>query len=70
MSDGNDTDGSGLYGKYYVEKDGEPVTECFVLEPRGDAAARAAIQAYADETDDDELARDLRSWVDELDPVD
>lgn len=53
----------GLYGKYQVTKDGEPVDECFVLEPRDDPAARRALEAYADATDNGALASDLREWV-------
>lgn len=55
-------DKSGLHGKYRVEKDGETVEECFVLEPESDPAARAAIRAYADATDNEALAEDLREW--------
>lgn len=53
----------GLYSKYHVEKDGESVDECFVLEPADDPAAREALEAYADATNNDELADDLREWV-------
>lgn len=53
----------GLYQKYRVTKDGEAVTNCFVLEPESDEAARAAIRAYVDETDDEELAADLSEWM-------
>lgn len=55
--------GEGLYSKYEVRKDGEPVEDCFVLEPEDDAAARRALEAYARGTDDEELAQDLRNWV-------
>jgi hypothetical protein len=53
----------GLYEKYEVYKGNEPVSECFVLEPGSDAAAREAISAYADETADEDLADDLRDWI-------
>lgn len=53
----------GLYGKYDVRKDGEPVAECFVLEPTDDPSARAALATYAATTDDDALAEDLRAWL-------
>jgi hypothetical protein len=53
----------GLYAKYEVRKDGAPVEECFVLEPEEDAAARRALETYAEETDDEELAQDLRVWL-------
>lgn len=56
------TDG-GLYAKYEVRKDGEPVEDCFVLEPEDDSAAREALIRYAEETDDEALAEDLREWV-------
>jgi len=53
----------GLYDKYEVNKDNEPVESCFVLEPESDSAAREALWTYADETDDDELADDLKEWL-------
>jgi hypothetical protein len=37
--------------------------DCFVLRPKKDAAARAALLAYADHTPDKNLARDLRAWI-------
>lgn len=57
------TDERGLYDKYDVRKDGEPVEDCFVLEPENDHAARMALIAYADATDNEELADDLIEWV-------
>ena len=62
--------GEGLYDKYEVTKDGEPVLGCFILEPKGDEAAREAIRAYADATDNDKLARDLTEWMDQLEADD
>lgn len=56
----------GLYGKYEVRKDGEPVEECFVLEPESDSAARKALIEYAEATDNEQLAEDLREWVVDL----
>lgn len=53
----------GLYEKYDVREDGEPVEGCFVLEPESDPAARKALLAYADATDDEALADDLCQWV-------
>lgn len=53
----------GLYGKYKVTKAGEPVEQCFVLEPENDPAALAALKTYALETDDDWLAGDLAHWI-------
>lgn len=58
------TDDRGLYDKYEVYEDGEEITEeVFVLRPTTDVAARAALWAYANATDDDELAADIREWV-------
>lgn len=65
MSEG-DTGRSGLYAKYEVRKDGEPVEDCFVLEPERESAAREALIRYAKATDDEELAEDLREWVEDL----
>jgi len=56
----------GLYGKYEVYEDGEPVNSCFVLEPESDKDAREALRTYADSTENDELAADLREWMDQL----
>lgn len=56
-------DGRGLCGKYEVRKDGEPVEVCFVLEPDDDPAARDALLAYAQSTEDDALANDLIDWM-------
>jgi len=51
---------TGLYAKYEVRKHGDPVEDCFVLEPSDDPAARAALRAYASATDNEELEADLR----------
>ena len=59
-------DERGLYEKYHVCKDGEAVADCFVLEPDSDSAAREALIRYAEATDDEELAEDLREWVSDL----
>lgn len=56
----------GLYAKYEVTKNGERVENCFVLEPENDSAAREALIRYAEETDDEQLADDLREWVTSL----
>lgn len=53
----------GLYEKYEVTKNGEPVEDCFVLEPEDDSAAREALIRYAEVTDDEELAEELDEWV-------
>ena len=57
----------GLYEKYYVEKDGNSIEDCFVLEPKDDPAARSALKAYAEATENDELAADLFDWLREID---
>lgn len=60
---------SGLHRKYEVRKDGEPIDDCFVLEPEDDPAARAALKAYAEATENAALAEDLREQFDlELPP--
>lgn len=59
----SDTEQSGLYSKYEVRKDGEPVEDCFVLEPENDPAARVALSAYAGHTDDEDLKQDLLDWL-------
>lgn len=56
----------GLYAKYEVTKDGEPVEDCFVLEPEDDSAAREALIRYAEETDNEQLAEELREWVTDI----
>lgn len=61
MSDGAER---GLYEKYEVLRDGEPVEGTFVLRPETDQAAQEAILAYADVTGNEELAGDLRLWID------
>lgn len=55
----------GLYGKYIVRKrsDNSIVTNCFVLRPDRDDAAIAAMLAYANSTDDELLAQELREWA-------
>lgn len=59
----SDSDQSGLYAKFDVRKDGDPVQECSVLEPEIDPAARVALAAYAGHTDDEDLRRDLNEWL-------
>lgn len=55
----------GLYDKYAVfrNKDGSPVTNCFILRPDKDPAAVAALRAYAQATDNAKLAADIYKWV-------
>jgi hypothetical protein len=57
---------SGLYEKYEVYKDGEPVEDCFVLEPGSDPDAREALMHYMRVTEDEELAQDLHDWLSEI----
>lgn len=59
---------SGLKRKYVVLKSdsGEPVEGCFVLRPDKDKAAIAALLAYANATDNQVLAKDIRGWVSTL----
>jgi len=55
----------GLYIKYDVfkVKDGTPVNNCFVLRPDKDRAARAALQAYAETTENEALRNDICEWL-------
>ena len=58
-----DTDNEGYYEKYHITKaDGTPLPEeavMFVLRIDTDRVARIAARAYADNTDNPQLARDL-----------
>lgn len=56
---------NGLYRKYSVVnlETGKQVDNCFVLRPKSDPAAVAAIQAYAEATDNEKLRGDLLRWV-------
>ena len=60
-------DNNGLKVKYNVSKveDGSIVHNCFVLRPDKDSAAIAALRAYADATDNRQLAGDILDWVGE-----
>ena len=55
----------GLYSKYKVTKaDGTPLDgDCFVLRPDRDEAAIRALEAYADATNNENLAADIREWL-------
>jgi len=57
----------GLIHKYNVfkEETGEQVTDCFVLRPEKDDAARIAMLAYARATWNDALAQDIRKWMEQ-----
>mgnify|MGYP006267106001 CR=1 FL=1 len=69
-SDKNHQSGQGLYEKYNVTENGDEVSDCFILEPETDEDARKAIHAYADATDNENLADDLRAWMDQLEAKD
>ena len=55
----------GLKAKYLVFKadTGERVENCFVLRPDKDPASVEALRAYARETDNETLAKDIYNWV-------
>ena len=55
----------GLKEKYLVFKadTGEKVRNCFVLRPDKDPAAIVALRAYAEVTDNENLAGDIYIWV-------
>ena len=61
-------DEPGLYAKYNVfkVKDGTSVYNCFVLRPDKDPAARVALRAYAEETENEALRKDLCEWLEGL----
>lgn len=59
----NNPAGDGLYGKYAVFDGHDPRDDVFVLDPSDDPAARAALRAYAANTNDETLAEDLLDWV-------
>jgi hypothetical protein len=63
-----ETDYNGLKLKYrvYKARNNEPVEGCFVLRPQKDPAARAALQAYAEATDNEQLAFDLKQELRQL----
>ncbi len=56
---------NGLKRKYIVFKSdtGESVEDCFVLRPNIDDAARVALKAYADATNNKQLSADIRNWL-------
>lgn len=63
--------GPGLYKKFTIfDRDGKPVDGCFVLRPDRDPAARVALEAYADATDNDHLEFDIRAWLTMLEEED
>lgn len=64
-----DTDG--LKRKYIVLKSdtGESVNNCFVLRPDKDDAAIAALNAYAEATENQVLAADIWKWLSTVIPA-
>ena len=58
----------GLYEKYLVfKKNGDKVDgNCFILRPAKDPAARAALMAYAEAIDNQQLAMDITLWLSSL----
>lgn len=59
----------GLYNKYQIinrETGQELVGASFVLKPSNDSAARAALMAYAEVTDNRQLAIEITAWVSSL----
>ena len=61
-------DYAGLKVKYVVRKvsNGELVDDCFVLRPDKDKAAIAALEAYADATENQVLAADIHRWLSDI----
>ena len=62
---------TGLEHRYDVVKrsTGEAVTDCFVLVPGKDVAAKVALRAYAEHSaTPPELREDLHAWLDECKP--
>lgn len=56
----------GLYNKYQIinrETGKESEGDYFVLKPVTDPAARAALMAYAEATDNEQLATEISLWV-------
>jgi hypothetical protein len=61
-----DEEKEGLYNKYTVKQNGEPVEGCFVLRPETDNAAREAIAEFvtkAVEQGEMEVAHRVREWI-------
>lgn len=58
----------GLYKKYLVTKisTGEEVEGVFILKPETDPIAIAALQRYAELTDDELLAGHISEWIEAL----
>lgn len=56
----------GLYNKYQItnrDTGKEAEGDYFVLKPTNDPAARAALMAYAEATDNEQLAAEISVWV-------
>lgn len=58
----------GLHQKYIVLKadTGKEVTDCFILRPKKDPAAVAALKEYARVTDNKNLANDILLWIEAI----
>lgn len=59
----------GLYNKYQIinRNTGKEVDgDYFILKPSNDPAARAALDAYAEATDNEQLAMDITFWMTSL----
>lgn len=59
----------GLYNKYQIinrETGKEVEGERFVLNPLSDPAARAALEAYARATSNEQLEQDIYAWLHRL----
>lgn len=55
----------GLYNKYTVINNvtNEEVKDCFVLKPTSDEAAKKALLYYAEICGNEQLANDIKSWL-------
>ncbi|WP_036648353.1 hypothetical protein [Paenibacillus wynnii] len=63
------SDQKGLYNKYQIinrETGQEADGNYFVLKPTADPAARAALMAYAESIDNQQLAMDITVWISSL----
>lgn len=56
----------GLYSKYTVinNQTGLEVSDCFVLKPTKDEAARLALLYYAEICGNEDLRNDIKAWLD------
>lgn len=56
----------GLYSKYTVinNQTGLEVSDCFVLKPTKDEAAKLALLYYAEICGNEDLRNDIKAWLD------